>query len=263
MNRSRTLSSAALAALALVACSTSDDTQAAGNTSTATSTTTATGTGGKGTGGGGTGGQNTGGQNTGGQNTGGQSTGGGGTGGQGAGGGVSEYGFAIRTPQTRAITCTGAEDQGPQDLPDTDYLCTFVHGGVSGYVYLQSTPVSCTMMMSALPTFETKLAQISIDGAVTDLSSATYEWGGNHHNDSFSFVYGGQTFTYDHSSFGFGFRCCDDPDCLRVSDGATVVEDGCTKERTLPIVCVLIKPDATHDPLDDTFEHCPGDPNYD
>jgi hypothetical protein len=52
-------------------------------------------------------------------------------------------------------------------------------------------------------------------------------------------------------------------DCIQVSDqGGDMTEDGCTKDRTLPAACVQMMADGTHDPLEDTFEPCPGDPNY-
>ena len=45
-------------------------------------------------------------------------------------------------------------------------------------------------------------------------------------------------------------------DCMRVISGGSV-EDGCTTERTLPVVCVQIAPDGSHDELVDTVEPCP------
>lgn len=204
---------------------------------------------------------------------GGNADGGGGAGGGGAtggggenfGGGTEELGFTIRTPEERSVTCSEYPEgfpTGPKTFADADWLCTYDYGGVTGYIYIASTPVDCEWTLDANPVFETKRAQISIDGAVTDLTDAAYDWGGNHHNDSLTFTYEGSSFQYYHSSFGFGFRSCQNMDCTTVSEGTTLVEDGCTKERTLPIVCQQIMPDGTHGELVDTFMPCAGDPNY-
>ena len=145
----------------------------------------------------------------------------------------------------------------------TDWLCTFAHGGQSGYLYMQGSPKDCTCTMGCTPTFATQ-AWLSIDGKVTEVTPASYDWGGNHNNDSLEFAFGGKAFKAYHSSFGFGWRKCQPMDCLQVEDkiAGTVSEDGCTKARTLPIACVPIEKDGTHAALTDTFKPCPGDPNY-
>lgn len=52
-------------------------------------------------------------------------------------------------------------------------------------------------------------------------------------------------------------------DCLQLLEGGGLVtEDGCTKERTLPVTCVQVADDGTVPELVDTFAPCPGDPNY-
>jgi len=49
---------------------------------------------------------------------------------------------------------------------------------------------------------------------------------------------------------------------MQVRDSAgTLIEDGCTPQRTLPIVCRAIAADGTWQALVDMFERCPGDPN--
>jgi hypothetical protein len=169
------------------------------------------------------------------------------------------HGFKIRLPRSRQITCGGAKET----LEDQDWICNFDHGEIHGYVYIQSTPVSWIKIMGVIPSF-TSLAQISIDGQVQSLEGAKYDWGGNHHNDMLSFGYAGNGYNYYHSSFGFGWRSCNNMDCLQVSVGATgtVTEDGCTKDRTLPQVCSKINADGTYEDLSkDTFAKCLGDPN--
>jgi hypothetical protein len=92
----------------------------------------------------------------------------------------------------------------------------------------------------------------------------SYDWGGNHHNDAIEFDAAGKHWRAYHSSFGFGWRQCQPMDCLQQTQGVggTVIEDGCTKERTLPAVCRPIKADGSYDALVDSFKPCLGDPNY-
>ncbi len=175
-------------------------------------------------------------------------------------GGHAELGFEIRVPETRSVTCSYYPEgfpEDPQEFADADWLCTFDHGGTQGYLYVQATPIDCEWAFMAYPSFDTGLAQLSIDGNVNDLENALYDWGGNHHNDTISFDYAGSQYVYDHSSYGFGWHACQPVDCIRVYDGAELVEDGCTEERTLPIVCVPILEDGTHDTLEDRFDPCP------
>ncbi|HPA58115.1 MAG TPA: hypothetical protein PLT70_11890, partial [bacterium] len=101
---------------------------------------------------------------------------------------------------------------------------------------------------------------ISFDGAVSEITGANYDWGGNHHNDFLEFSYSGKKFKIYHSSFGYGWRSCQNMDCMQVGDPVT--EDGCTKERTLPSVCQEVSADGTVGSFEDTFEPCAGDPNY-
>lgn len=49
-------------------------------------------------------------------------------------------------------------------------------------------------------------------------------------------------------------------DCLQVYDADdNLVEDGCTCDRTLPMVCVAVQTDGTWAALEDSFATCPGD----
>ena len=146
-----------------------------------------------------------------------------------------EYGFTYRAP-------------GEKNL---DWLCTFHQGDESGYVYVR------------MPVYSVQLAQISIDGNVSALEGVKYEYGGGHHNDALAFDYGGKSQRYYHSSFGFGFRKCQDMDCRNVYGlGTTTLDtEGCASDRKLPEVCVSFEPDGTHPALTDNFMKCQGDPN--
>ena len=167
----------------------------------------------------------------------------------------NEWGFDMKMPLERTLDCAGT----PQAFLDANWLCTFDYGGTTGMVYAAATPVSCIETMSYIPTFEA-VGQIWIDGTVTDLDNVAYDWGGNHHNDQVDLDWNGQHYTYSHSSFGFGWRSCQNMDCLVVTtlDG-TSVQDGCGCDRSLPIVCVEVQADGSWAELADTFERCNGD----
>ena len=146
-------------------------------------------------------------------------------------------------------------------MPDTDWLCTFHIDEKVAYVYAQATGIGVKCLLASFGVYEVKLAQISVDGVVSPLADAKYDWGGGHHNDSLSFGYNGKTYKYYHSSFGFGFRSCQPMDCLNVyAPGATTPEtEGCGATRAVPEVCVPIQPTGTRGPLTDKFMKCPGD----
>ncbi|MBN2196734.1 MAG: hypothetical protein JW751_28255 [Polyangiaceae bacterium] len=176
------------------------------------------------------------------------------------GGGAA--GFHIRIPETRTVEC---DDGSEATFADADTLCTFSDGPITGEIYIQASAVSCRVLGSALPTYE-GFAQIMIDGAVTSLSGALYSSGGNHNNDSFDFTYGDSTYRYWHSSFNVGGRRCQPMDCAMLitrigAYGDEILDDGCTCERTRPIVCSEIRADGTYASIDvDRFEVCPYDP---
>jgi hypothetical protein len=95
---------------------------------------------------------------------------------------------------------------------------------------------------------------------VTPLVGPRYDYGGNHRDDSFDLDYAGIHYVYGHSSLGYNWRPCQPMDCLQSyrSDGTTLtlIENGCTKDRTLPIVCVSIGADGTARQLVDEFSPC-------
>ena len=174
------------------------------------------------------------------------------------------YGFGIRHPRARFEVPCNVDPGEAFFASDADHVCTFVYQGATHTLYFQSWPTGCyNGGMSPLPSFATQ-GWVSKEGVVAPLAAAHYDYGGNHHNDVLAFTLDGVAFTYGHSSFGSGFRCCAPPDCLQRMDGAnpeTVADDGCTPARTHPIVCSKVQADATFDALVDTFQKCPGDRN--
>ncbi|MBN1656427.1 MAG: hypothetical protein JXA30_21840 [Deltaproteobacteria bacterium] len=204
----------------------------------------------------------------GGGESGGGESGSGGNAGQngGAGGdGAEVYGFSVRVPQYRTLTCQ-SEMGGTETAEEleADFLCTFDYAGESGHIYLKSKPIGCTMLMGPVVSFEIEAAQLALGGSISDLDNALYNRGGNHQNDSFEFDYQGKHLKYYHSSFGFGWRACQPMDCIQVFNSSAdedPIQDGCTAERTLPVVCSQIQEDGSFEELVDTFEPCPGDSN--
>jgi hypothetical protein len=165
---------------------------------------------------------------------------------QGGEGGTEEYGFTLRKP--------GAEN--------LDWLCTFNGDAEAGYVYVRLVQTGTEMKgLAETPVYAAELAQLSVNGKVSALQNAHYDYGGGHRNDALSFDYGGKTHSYYHSSFGFGFRSCQPMDCRNVHAlGMALLEtEGCGATRSLPETCVAIEADGSHDMLVDTFRKCPGD----
>jgi hypothetical protein len=183
-----------------------------------------------------------------------------------AGGVSNAFGFAMRLPVEHTLSCVGVppHDQDQIVRSDMDWICTFRHGGIAGHIYLQSTPVTCVSFgLSQGAEYEGHGAFISVDGRVSATSDAGYDWGANHHVDSLGFSYDGRYFRYGHSSVDYSFHPCHAMDCIRVFDrqGGTLIEDGCTSARSLPVVCHRVEVGASYDTGDftDTFARCPGD----
>lgn len=171
---------------------------------------------------------------------------------------IDEHGFAIRTPLVRTIPCGGPFCPDPVTAPDEDHLCTFKVGSVDGFLYFQATPLRFVAMQGC--EYETVGGWVSVGGRVTSVE-CSYDFGGNHHNDSVTFTYSGQTYRYYHSSLGVGWRACQPMDCIQLMTGNAVTEDGCGPGRSIPIVCVRVAADGTTAPLVDHYAKCPGDPN--
>lgn len=170
-------------------------------------------------------------------------------------------GFQLRVPATLAVpfeAMPGGE-ASTQDMPQIDHVCTFRHGGHEGCLYVQATPTGCAGMTGC--TYRTDAFWTSFDGNVEPVAGASYDYGGNHHNDSVTFPLFGKTYRTYHSTFGWGWRQCQPMDCLMVyaTEGMVLEEDGCVcGQRTLPIECVIVKADGTVDPFPATFEPCAG-----
>jgi hypothetical protein len=162
----------------------------------------------------------------------------------------------MRTPGSTTLPC---EICGGTDVAaDQDFVCTFTQDGHDAVVYLHASATRINETFFPTPVYETVAAFIAEDDVVTPLADAAYDAGGNHRNDFFSFTLNDVRYTYNHSSFGFGFRVCQPVDCVvrETSDG--VVTDGCQPERTAPEACIAVS--APLPELVDNFATCAGDP---
>jgi hypothetical protein len=177
-----------------------------------------------------------------------------------AGAAEDEHGFWIRVPQQRDVCVDNFDGWSTTPEWDVDYVCTLNYQNYDAVIYVQFRPTACRFFGAC--TTVTDGAWIFINNAVTS-TSATYDWGGNHRNDAIVVQYDGKKFNFSHSSIGFGARACQRPDCIQVfAANDTLIEDGCTVERSLPAVCVRVENDGSVAELIDTFAPCPGDPNY-
>ncbi len=165
------------------------------------------------------------------------------------------FGFAVRAPHTVTLSTSG----GPMDFPTQDFGCTLRAGGNNAVVYVQATPTGAFEGgLASTPTFANVRGWLHDRNTMTTREvTATYEWGGGHHNDFFDLTVGTQHFRYYHSSFGFGFRKCQAVDCVQIrTAGGDVSEDGCTEARTLPEICVEITNTTFPALSSDTFVPC-------
>ena len=181
--------------------------------------------------------------------------------------------FKTRVPKKAVYHCDMTEKFGrgfEGDFDQKDWICSFKYAGMEGYVYVQASPTGCSSTWGFYPDMSVDSAVIYVNGKYETLNGVTYDWGGNHHADSFRFSYDGKVFEYSRSSVnGFAFRPCHEMDCLKVyeADGTTLIEDGCningddlSKVRQLPIVCRFANlEDGSFGDFVDNFELCPGD----
>ena len=180
--------------------------------------------------------------------------------------------FKTRVPKKAVYHCDLTQELGgfEGDFDQKDWICSFKYAGMEGYVYVQASPTGCTSHWGFYPDIGVDSAVIYVNGKYETLNGVTYDWGGNHHADSFRFSYDGKVFEYSRSSInGFAFRPCHEMDCLKVyeADGTTLIEDGCningddlSKVRQLPIVCRFANvDDGSFGDFTDNFELCPGD----
>lgn len=171
-------------------------------------------------------------------------------------------GFTIRRPQLRTVPCDGmfCGPSGTSDATDKDFVCTLDHGNYRGkYLYVQGRPTRFGGFNGLQYTVDGAFLS---DGTTATPADAIYDFGGNHANDNITLTLPAVVYRYSHSSYGFGFRKCQPMDCLQVyaPGAATPSEDGCTHDRTLPVICVEVLEDGTVPELVDHFMRCPGDP---
>ena len=179
--------------------------------------------------------------------------------------------FKTRVPKKAVYHCDMTQEVGglEGDFDQKDWICSFKYAGMEGFVYVQASPTGCTPHWGFYPDMSVDSAVLYVNGKYETLNDVVYDWGGNHHNDSFRFSYDGKVFEYARSSINFAFRPCHEMDCLRVyeADGITHIEDGCNmygddlgKVRQLPIVCRFANvDDGSFGDFTDNFELCPGD----
>lgn len=163
-----------------------------------------------------------------------------------------ERGFFIRVPMQHTFEWDGWEYQ----VWDADRICTLDHQDLHGFTYVQLSPV---------PTSPAKNQRYVVDGAwrsvdgVVEPIEAQYN-AGNHFATGMTVWFGDRSYGYGHSSFepGSVIMPCQPWDCLVVRDldSGALLENGCTEERTLPAVCVVVRPDGTVPELVDTFQPC-------
>ncbi|MCC7072980.1 MAG: hypothetical protein IT383_16780 [Deltaproteobacteria bacterium] len=158
------------------------------------------------------------------------------------------YGFTMRVPGTHVIDGSNARD--------VDYLCTLSIDGHDAVVYLRATPTSLGGGFFPVPVYD------EVDGFLWEADQVTavdasYDYGGNHNNDFFTITLGGVRYTWDHSSYGYGFRACQPPDCLKREEGSDF-DDGCQPDRTMPEACIEVSNPLPA--LVDGFAVCAGDP---
>lgn len=175
--------------------------------------------------------------------------------------------FKTRVPKREVYNCVSTELAWEEKFDQVDWICSFKYDGDEGYVYVQGSPTSCEARFSMTPIMSIDTAVFYVNGKYETLKDVSYNWGGNHHNDRIRFSYDGKVFEYNHSSYGWGGRSCQEMDCLKVyeADGKTLIEDGCgldadiSSSRKLPVVCRAAGEDGKFDDFTDTFQLCMGD----
>lgn len=168
--------------------------------------------------------------------------------------------FKVRVPNQESFVCKSMIAETSETIADHDVICTFKHGNLDGYIYMQGTPTSCSGFMKMFPVVENPNIQLYVNGAKAQVTEAVYDWGGNHHVDEISFVFDGKKYAYNHSSMGFGWRPCQEMDCMKVySADGELLEDGCGLDRTIPIVCNVVDKDGSFGTFEDNFHVCDGD----
>ena len=170
--------------------------------------------------------------------------------------------FETRIPNQKAIHCKIEESYTSfeKDVAERDLICSFKYNDEEGFVYVQSNPTKC-IGSNLNPHYEVHKAEFYVNGSMKEISNVRYYGGGDHGIYGIDFTYNGKVFKYGYSTMGMGGRPCQNVDCMQVyeADGKTVVEDGCTEERTLPIVCRPADEDGDFGSFEDTYHVCKND----
>jgi hypothetical protein len=177
---------------------------------------------------------------------------------------LDDFGFTRRAPKTHELTCVDEvfNEEYTLDMPEIDYVCEMQHEGANWMLYSRATPTGCEGGGETGGAYHfCPRIWTSVEGEVAAVEGL-YDYGGGHMNDFVEFVHDSTRFRAYHSSFGWGWRACQPPDCLQVLDDGNVVEDGCTPERLLPIICRRVEADGSIGELVDDFAPCEGDPNF-
>jgi hypothetical protein len=173
-------------------------------------------------------------------------------------------GFPLRTPTNETVACEIDEfscPDGSASLRQVDYACTLTTGGQDAVVFVRANPTAVHEFGYGL--YDDVHGWVHDNASdTTECADAAFDYGGGHNNDSFDITVGGTTVRYFHSSFGFGYRACQPPDCVQILDAdGLVVDDGCTPDRSHPEACVAITDASLALPIEDAFARCQGDPN--
>lgn len=182
----------------------------------------------------------------------------------------NDFGFEMRTTVSHELPCEEDEFSCPTGsftAQEIAYVCTLnavgdvngdgvTDGADDGVVYVHARPTAINAGGFPFAVYDDVDGFFAADGVVVAVD-ATYDFGGNHHNDTIGVAVDGAIVTFDHSSYGFGFRACHPPDCLKIEgdDGSFV--DGCNPERTRPVACIAVVDPLP--PLVDNFATCAGD----
>jgi hypothetical protein len=171
------------------------------------------------------------------------------------------WGFSLFAPQDRDVPCVDVSvcPNGTSAARDVGYVCSARIGDAEAVLHIDARPTSVRTDFFALPVYGDVRAQVLQDGVVTNLDGASvgYDYGGNHHNDFFYIIVDDVRYTLNHSSFGFGFRSCQPPDCVQTEGGENDI-DGCQPTRTVFAACIEVTDPIAA--LTDNFMTCPGDP---
>lgn len=147
-----------------------------------------------------------------------------------------------------------------EDYPQQDWVCSFKYDGSEGYFYIQASPSDVIVTMQTIPVYTADKASLYFGENVVTAKNASYDWGGNHHNDYIQFDYDGKQYKYYHSSFGFGWRSCQEMDCMEVYDSeGELLKNGCSSKRELPVICRQVNAEGKVENFKDVFEKCNGD----